>query len=87
MFSNILEKIMISQMYTFIESKNLLVYSQFGFRNGLSITQDAVLFSSAFIAECFEGNTFCVVSFTDLSKTFVVSHKMLPSYDLDENAT
>lgn len=50
-FSKILEKVMHLQIYTFVESENLLVDGQFAFRTALS-TQDAILSLSNNITKC-----------------------------------
>lgn len=59
-FSKILEKVMHSQLYAFIESKNLLAHSQFGFRKGV-FTQDAVLSLLDHLTESIERNKYSVV--------------------------
>ena len=77
--SKIYEKIVYSQLYSFLEKYNLLSSSQFGFRRKKSTTQ-AILDSLLYITENLDSGKTVVSLFLDFCKAFdSVDHEILIS--------
>ena len=78
-FSKILERIIYTIVYTYLQKKKILYCKQFGFQAGHS-TDHAIIQLSNQIYENFEENKYTLGVFIDLSKAFdTVDHKRLMS--------
>lgn len=89
-FSKVFEKCIASRIMNYLESNDLLIDCQYGFRKGMS-TASAILNLTNYINEAFEAGDYVSTVFCDLSKAFdCVSHGLLISkltkYKFSSNA-
>ena len=76
-FGKFFEKIMHSRIYSFIESQNILIKSQYGFQKGKS-TEQALVDIQSKIVNSFENKEIPCCIFLDFAKAFdTVNHKIL----------
>ena len=76
-FGKIFEKIMHSRIYSFIESQNILIKSQYGIQMGKS-TEQALVDIQSKIVNSFENKEIPCCIFLDFAKAFdTVNHKIL----------
>ena len=76
-FSKLLEKVMYSRLFSFLEKYEILISEQFGFRKNHSTVHGVLNLSNYVINELDKGN-FCLGLFMDLSKAFdTIDHHIL----------
>ena len=78
-FGKILEKLMYSRLYSFVQSQNILHKSQYGFQQGKS-TEQALVDIQSKIVDAFENKETPCCIFLDFAKAFdTVNHYTLLS--------
>ena len=76
-FSNILEKLMHSRVYSFLQDQNILLKSQYGFQKNKS-TEHAILDIQSKIIDAYENKETPCCIFMDFAKAFdTVNHSIL----------
>ena len=78
-FSEIFEKLVYKQLYTYFEQNNILYEHQYGFRKHKSTVQ-ALLNHMQFMYDSIDSGNFVISVFLDFKKAFdTVDHKILLS--------